>query len=186
MTKKEGIEILNNQEFNILLTRLSQELIENHDDFSNSAIIGIQPRGIYLANNLKIHLENKLNCSIQAGHIDTTFYRDDFRRNDKPLLPSITNLDFSVENKRIILVDDVLFTGRTVRAAMDAILAYGRPSSIELLVLIDRRFRRNLPIQADYTGKWVDTLSTENVIVQWDEENGFEKVILTKKQTLQE
>lgn len=182
MIHNQEIVILDDTEFKITLIRLSQELIENHDDFDNSAIIGIQPRGVYLANRLKNELEAKLARKIQTGYIDTTFYRDDFRRNNKPLIPNITNLDFSVEGKKIILVDDVLFTGRTVRSAMDAILAYGRPMSIELLVLIDRRFSRNLPIQANYIGKYVDTLTKERVIVRWYEVEGFDKVILTNNE----
>ncbi|MEN8810353.1 MAG: phosphoribosyltransferase family protein, partial [Flavobacteriales bacterium] len=111
----------------------------------------------------------------------TTFFRDDFRRKEKPLLPSVTNLDFSIEDKKVILVDDVLFSGRTVRAAMDALLTYGRPSSIELLVLVDRRFSRNLPIEANYVGKYIDTLSNERVEVMWQEIEGEDKVILVKK-----
>jgi pyrimidine operon attenuation protein/uracil phosphoribosyltransferase len=181
MASKER-EILNSKEFNILLSRLARQLIENHDSFSNSVIIGIQPRGVFVANRLKNKLEELLEVEVSAGAIDTTFYRDDFRRKDKPLLPSVTNLDFSIESKNVILVDDVLFTGRTVRAAMDALLAYGRPNSIELMVLIDRRFSRNLPIQADYIGKSVDTISSERVEVMWGEVEGFDKVILVKNE----
>lgn len=173
-------EILNNTEFNILTDRLARQLIENHNSFTNSVLIGIQPRGTFFAKRLKNKLEELLNVEITAGAIDTTFYRDDFRTKEKPLLPSVTNLDFSIENKNVILIDDVLFTGRTVRAAMDALLAFGRPKSIELMVLIDRRFSRNLPIQADYIGKTVDTLSTERVEVMWNDVEDFEQVILVK------
>ena len=143
--------IVNSQHFQVILNRLSHQLIENHGNFSNSVIIGLQPRGIYLANRLKKNLEEILgnSSSIQCGALDITFYRDDFRRREQPLLPSATNIDFIIENKKVILVDDVFFTGRTVRAGMDALLAFGRPQKVELLALIYRRFSRQLPIQPD-------------------------------------
>ena len=174
-------EILNQTKINILLSRLTRQLIENHNLFENSVLIGVQPRGIYVANRLQKKLKELSGIEVQTGAIDTTFFRDDFRRKDKPLLPSVTNLDFSIESKRIILVDDVLFSGRTVRAAMDALMTYGRPASIELLVLIDRRFSRNLPIEANYVGKYIDTLSSERVEVMWEEIEGKDTVILIKK-----
>ena len=174
-------EILNKTEFNILISRLTRQLIENHNLFENSVIIGVQPRGIYVANRLQQTLKELSGIEVVTGAIDTTFFRDDFRRKDKPLLPSVTNLDFSIESKKVILVDDVLFSGRTVRAAMDALMTFGRPSSIELLVLIDRRFSRNLPIEANYVGKYIDTLSSERVEVMWNEVEGEDKVILVKK-----
>ena len=102
---------------------------------------------------------------MQTGALDITFYRDDFRRKDKPLIPSATNLDFSVENKRVILVDDVLYTGRTIRAALDALVDFGRPKDVELLVLIDRKLHRDLPIQAKYVGKTIDSIEEERVTV---------------------
>ena len=179
MISKER-EILGSKEFNVLIDRLARQLIENHNSFSNSVLVGIQPRGTFFAERLKKKLEELLGVSILAGAIDTTFYRDDFRTKEKPLLPSVTNLDFSIESKNVVLVDDVLFTGRTVRAAMDALLAFGRPKSIELMVLIDRRFSRNLPIQANYIGKSVDTISSERVEVVWNDVEDFEQVILVK------
>jgi pyrimidine operon attenuation protein/uracil phosphoribosyltransferase len=125
--------IVNSQHFQVVINRLSHQLIENHGNFSNSVIIGLQPRGIYLANRLKKNLEEILgnSSSIQCGALDITFYRDDFRRREQPLLPSATNIDFIIENKKVILVDDVFFTGRTVRAGMDALLAFGRPQKVE-------------------------------------------------------
>lgn len=174
-------EILNTTEINILISRLTRQLIENHNLFENSILIGVQPRGIFVANRLKQKLKELSGIEVITGAIDTTFFRDDFRRKDKPLLPSVTNLDFSIENKRIILVDDVLFSGRTIRAAMDALMTFGRPASIELLVLIDRRFSRNLPIEANYVGKYIDTLSNERVEVMWKETDEMDKVILVKK-----
>ncbi len=174
-------EILNKTEINILISRLTRQLIENHNLFEDSILIGVQPRGIFVANRLQQKLKELSGIEVTTGAIDTTFFRDDFRRKDKPLLPSVNNLDFSIENKRIILVDDVLFSGRTIRAAMDALMTFGRPTSIELLVLIDRRFSRNLPIEANYVGKYIDTLSNERVEVMWKETEDIDKVILVKK-----
>ena len=174
-------EILNKTEINILISRLTRQLIENHNLFEESILIGVQPRGIFVANRLQHKLKELSGRDVTTGAIDTTFFRDDFRRKDMPLLPSVNNLDFSIENKRIILVDDVLFSGRTIRAAMDALMTFGRPTSIELLVLIDRRFTRNLPIEANYVGKYIDTLSSEKVEVMWKETDEIDKVILVKK-----
>lgn len=173
------VVIVNNKLFSILINRLCFQLIENHNGFKDSVIIGLQPRGIYLANRIKNHLETITeNKNIQTGALDITFYRDDFRRRETPLLPSATNIDFIIENKKVILVDDVLYTGRTVRAGLDALLAFGRPKKVELLTLIDRRFSRQIPIQPDYVGKWVDTISTERVSVEWQETEGEDKVVL--------
>ncbi len=173
--------ILNQDQFELTINRLCFQLIENHNDFSNSAIIGLQPRGIFLANRLQKKLLELTGVSPLTGALDITFFRDDFRRKSHPLIPSVTNLDFSIENKRIILVDDVLFTGRTVRAGMEATLSYGRPSQIELMTFIDRRFSRNLPISPNYIGKSIDSIETERVEVQWRETDKEDKVILYNK-----
>jgi pyrimidine operon attenuation protein/uracil phosphoribosyltransferase len=170
--------ILNEQHFDLTLKRLSHQLIETHNDFSDTVLIGLQPRGVQVLSQLKQILETALNKTILCGTIDITFYRDDFRRREKPLIPSVTNIDFSIEQKRVVLIDDVLYTGRTIRSGLDALLAFGRPSSVELLVVIDRRFRRELPIQADYVGKAVDTLTEERVSVEWREIEGKNQVIL--------
>lgn len=170
--------ILNSTQFELTIKRLCFQLIENHNDFSDSVILGLQPRGIYLANRLKITLHTLINKEVLTGALDITFFRDDFRRNDTPLIPSATNLDFSVEDKRVILVDDVLFTGRTVRAGMEAAMTYGRPSEIELMTFVDRRFKRNIPIQADYIGHSVDTIHSERVKVLWQETDGEDQVLL--------
>jgi pyrimidine operon attenuation protein/uracil phosphoribosyltransferase len=173
--------ILDSQQFQLTIKRLCFQLIENHDNFENSAIVGLQPRGIYLANRLKLELEKTLGKPVLTGALDITFFRDDFRRQNKPLIPSATNLDFSVEGKRVILVDDVLFSGRTVRAGMEAAMTYGRPIEIELMTLIDRRFKRNIPIQPTYIGKSIDTIDEENVTVNWKETDGKDEVLLFNK-----
>ncbi len=172
------VEIVNAPLFSILIDRLCFQLIENHGSFRDAALIGLQPRGIYLANRLHQRLQDIIQEPVQCGALDITFFRDDFRRREHPLLPSATNLDFTIENKKVILVDDVLYTGRTVRAGLDALLTYGRPKTVELLALIDRRFSRQIPIQPDYVGKWVDTLSSERVSVEWAETEGEDKVLL--------
>ena len=173
--------ILNSKHLELTLKRLSHELIETHNDFSDTVLVGLQPRGIYVVSQLKKQLEIILGKEIVCGNLDITFFRDDFRRREKPLIPSITNIDFSLENKKVVLVDDVLYTGRTIRAGLDALLTFGRPSKVELLVLIDRRFRRDLPIQADYVGKMVDYLSSERVSVEWQEIEGEDKIVLYTK-----
>jgi pyrimidine operon attenuation protein/uracil phosphoribosyltransferase len=173
--------ILDKQQFDLTLTRLCHELIEQHSDFSNTVLIGLQPRGIHVVKRLRDKLNDILPVAPVCGSLDITFYRDDFRRREKPIIPSVTNIDFSIENKQVILVDDVLFTGRTIRSGLDALLTFGRPRKVQLLVLIDRRFNRDLPIQADYIGKSVDTLFHEKVKVSWLEGDGEDKVELYMK-----
>lgn len=170
--------ILNSRHFELTIKRLCYELIEQHNDFSNTVLIGLQPRGVNVVTRLKSQLEKILGKEVVCGTLDITFYRDDFRRTEKPLIPSVTNIDFVIENKKVVLVDDVLYTGRTIRAGLDALLAFGRPQKVELLTLVDRRFRRDLPIQADYIGKTVDTLVSERVSVEWKEIEGEDKVVL--------
>jgi pyrimidine operon attenuation protein / uracil phosphoribosyltransferase len=170
--------ILNSNQFELTLKRLCYQLIENHNEFNDSVLIGLQPRGIHVLKRLKFMLENIIGKDVQCGILDVTFYRDDFRRREEPLIPSATNIDFIIENKKVVLIDDVLFTGRTIRSGLDALLAFGRPKNVELLVFIDRRFKRQLPIQADYIGNTVDTLKTEKVNVEWKETEGEDKVIL--------
>ena len=168
--------ILNREQLNITIHRLCHQLMENHTDFSNTVIIGLQPRGVLLADRLKQCLyEVHPDFQVELGSLDITFYRDDFRRREDPLVPSSTHLNVSLENKKVVLVDDVLYTGRTVRAALDAILDFGRPTSVELLVLINRRLSRHVPIQPDYVGHTVDVVAEERVTVEWGDN---ERVIL--------
>ncbi len=174
--------LLNAKEVNIILHRLACQLIENHNDFTNTVLIGIQPRGKFLAKRLVELLRTEYKIKdVQIGHLDITFYRDDFRRGDKPLEANTTEIDFIVENKKVVFVDDVLYTGRSIRAALTAIQSFGRPSDIELLALIDRRFSRHLPIQPDYKGRQVDAINDEKVIVKWKENDGKDAVYLIDK-----
>ena len=171
--------LLTSKEVNIILHRLACQLIENHLDFSNSVLIGIQPRGVSLAERLKIILETEYSIkNISLGFLDITFFRDDFRRGEKQLEANKTQIDFLVEDKKVVFIDDVLFTGRSIRAALTAIQSFGRPAEIELLVLIDRRFSRHLPIQPNYRGRQVDVINDEKVKVCWKEKDGEDAVYL--------
>ena len=174
--------LLNTKEVNIILHRLACQLIENHNDFSNTVLIGIQPRGGYLANRIaKLLREDYKIKNVQLGNLDITFYRDDFRRSDKTLEASTTEIDFIVEDKNVVFIDDVLYTGRSIRAALTAIQSFGRPKEIELLTLIDRRFSRHLPIQPNYRGRQVDAINAEKVVVNWVENHGEDSVYLKNK-----
>ena len=171
--------LLNEKEIFIILNRLACQLIENHQDFSNTILIGIQPRGVFLANRLVKILEQDYHVKdIKLGKLDITFYRDDFRRREDPLSASTTDINFIVDNKNVVFIDDVLFSGRSIRAALTAIQAFGRPRNIELLVLIDRRFSRHLPIQPDYKGRQVDVIKDEQVKVEWKENDRGDKVCI--------
>jgi pyrimidine operon attenuation protein/uracil phosphoribosyltransferase len=175
----QTLTLLDGQRFQITIQRLCHQLIENHDIFDHSVIIGIQPRGVFLANRIIEELKKILpSVKIESGNLDITFFRDDFRRKDGLLIPSSTEIDFIIEGKKVILVDDVLWTGRTIRAAMDALQSFGRPEKVELLTLVDRRFSRHLPIEADYIGIKVDTIDSQKVIVNWKETDHEDKVIL--------
>jgi len=171
--------LLDGQKFQITIKRLCHQLIENHNDFSNTVLIGIQPRGSFFADRVQQELSGIIeNQTIKKGNLDITFFRDDFRRKDGLVSASSNTIDFIIEGKNVILIDDVLWTGRTIRSAMDALLAYGRPAKVELLILIDRRFSRQLPIEPDYIGQQVDSLHSQHVKVSWKETEGEDKVIL--------
>lgn len=166
--------ILDSDLLDITLSRLCQQLIENHGDFENSAILGLQPRGIFLAELIHKKLQKLTRKEIPFGYLDATYHRDDFRRREIPVKASEVRIPFIIEDKKVILVDDVLFTGRTVRAALDAMIAFGRPAKVELLVLIDRRYSRDLPISPDYVGKTVNTVASQKVLVEL-EAQGYEQ-----------
>ena len=174
--------LLSSKEVNIILHRLTSQLIEKHDDFSNTVLIGIQPRGVFLANRIKSLLEDFYKIpNIKLGLLDITFFRDDFRRGEKTLEANTTRIDFIVENKNVIFIDDVLYTGRSISAALTAMQSFGRPKDIELLTLIDRRFSRHLPIQPNYRGRQVDVINEEKVVVKWAENDGEDTVYLISR-----
>jgi pyrimidine operon attenuation protein/uracil phosphoribosyltransferase len=175
--------ILQGEQFRITLERLCHELLENHGNFENSCIVGIQPRGIFLSDRIVERLRKLLPSKSQLhyGKMDITFYRDDFRTREKPISASTTQMDFLVEDKHVILVDDVLYTGRTVQAALTAIQHYGRAASIEVHALINRQFNRHLPIQCDYQGIVVDALDEAYVKVEWLDTDGEDKIKLYSK-----
>lgn len=163
----------------LIIGRLCHQLIENHQDFSSTALVGIQPRGGELADRIANRLrEIDPTIKVVEGKLDITFHRDDFRRRDEPLAPNSTDINFLVEGKRVILIDDVLYTGRTIRAGMDALMSFGRPAAVELLVLVDRRFSRHLPISPTYIGKSVDSYDNQRVEVDFNAVTGKGKVSL--------
>lgn len=171
--------ILNEQQILHTIKRLAHQILENHLDLNNTVIIGLQPRGLYVSDKIVEELRNYLpGKKVNYGILDITFYRDDVRLDIK--VPNETLIDFSIEGKKVILIDDVLYTGRTIRAALDALLDFGRPAKVELCVLIDRRFSRQLPIQPDYTGKVIDALISEKVKVQWKEKDAATEVMITE------
>jgi pyrimidine operon attenuation protein/uracil phosphoribosyltransferase len=169
--------ILDSLQFSLTIDRLCHQVIERHRDFSNTVLIGVQPRGVQLAQRIYERIDSILpNLNLPIGKLDITFYRDDFRQKGAPLTANETDIEFTVENKRVILIDDVLYSGRTIRSALDAILDFGRPSEVELLVLVDRRMHRNLPIEANYVGRKIDSIITEKVKVEWKEIDGKDKI----------
>lgn len=170
--------ILDSKQLNLSIERICYQLIENHNDFSESVLVGLQPRGVFVANRIHKRLNALSGVDVQLGSLDITFNRDDHRRRDMPIIPSSTKMDFLVEGKRVIMIDDVLFTGRTIRAGMDALLAFGRPSTVELAVLVDRRFSRQLPIEPNYVGARIDTIVSERVEVNLEENGGIDSVKL--------
>ncbi|WP_103068371.1 bifunctional pyr operon transcriptional regulator/uracil phosphoribosyltransferase PyrR [Aquimarina sediminis] len=171
--------LLSAKEIDIILHRLACQLIENHTHFKDTVLIGVQPRGTFLADRIKKILAKDYQVTdVKLGYLDITFYRDDFRRGEKTLEANKTHIDFVVEDKRIVFIDDVLYTGRSIRAALTAVQSFGRPKEIELLTLIDRRFSRHLPIQPNYRGRQVDAINQEKVKVHWVENENEDAVYL--------
>jgi pyrimidine operon attenuation protein/uracil phosphoribosyltransferase len=168
--------ILSGQQLSFVIQRLSNQLLENHVNLENTVLIGIQPRGIFFSDRIVAELKKQMSTQISYGKLDITFYRDDVRQGLHTI--NQTNIPFTIENKNVILIDDVLYTGRTIRAALDALLDFGRPSKVELCILIDRKFSRELPIQADYVGKSIDSIISQKVKVFWKEKDSEEQVVL--------
>jgi len=174
-------QILNQKDIQITIERLCQQLIEHHGDFNNTVIVGVQPRGTFLSYRIIAKLKQLLNTNnLESGSLDISFYRDDLRRRDEPIVPEVMDMNLSLEGKNVVLIDDVLFTGRSIRSAIDALMAFGRPKSVELLTLIDRRFSRDLPIQPNYVGRTIDAIDSERVIVEWKEVNGKDRILMVK------
>ena len=174
--------IASDKRVEITIDRLCHQLIEKHGHFVDTCIIGIQAKGAALAERLFLRLRQLTDTkNLQLGKLDVTFYRDDFRTRQEPLKAFPTEIDFLVENKNVIIVDDVLYTGRTIQSALTALQHYGRPSKVELLCLVDRRFTRHLPISANYVGFKVDALDQAYIKVSMKTKEGIDKIELYSK-----
>ena len=169
--------ILTEHQLSITIKRLAHQVLENHIDLSNTVFIGLQPRGIFLSDKIVEEIKKEIPAEkVHYGKLDITFYRDDVRKELH--IANHTDIPFSIEGKNVVLIDDVLYTGRTIRAALDALLDFGRPEKVELCVLIDRRFSRQLPIQPDYIGKSIDAIVSQKVKVFWKTKDGKDEVCL--------
>lgn len=174
----KGRVILNKDRFQLTIDRLCRQLIEQYDDFSNTCLIGIQTGGVSLSARLQSRIEQMIGVLVEFGKLDITFYRDDFRTGKKPLRAYPTEMEFLVEDKNVILVDDVLYTGRTVQAALTALNHYGRPKHVDMVCMVDRRFNRELPILSNYKGLVVDALDEAYVSVEWKDHEGEDKILI--------
>ncbi|MBL8010800.1 MAG: bifunctional pyr operon transcriptional regulator/uracil phosphoribosyltransferase PyrR [Flavobacteriales bacterium] len=175
------VTLLGPQAFGLTVNRLCHQLIEDHGDLRNVALIGLQPRGVFAARRIRTELARIIGAEhLSYGELDITFHRDDFRHRAVTAAPSATDIAFSLDDRHVVLVDDVLYTGRSIRAGLDAMLSFGRPAGVQLLVLVDRRFSRELPIQPDYVGKWVDSIAGQRVAVEWKETDGQDRILLTQ------
>ncbi len=172
--------LLNTRDISRAVSRISHEILERNHGAGNIALVGIRTRGVVLSQRLKEQIEKIENVTVDHGVLDITLYRDDLAVGiQKPELKK-TDISFALEDKHIILCDDVLFTGRTIRAAIDALMDFGRPSSVQLAVLIDRG-HRELPIRPDYVGKNIPTAKSKRVQVLFSEEDGEDKVIIQEQ-----
>ena len=169
--------VISAEGIDLTIKRLAHQLLENHVRLQNTVLIGLQPRGVYLSDRIVEEIKREEPATnVQYGKLDITFYRDDIRKELH--VPNKTAIDFTIEEKEVVLIDDVLYTGRTIRAALDALMDFGRPAKVELMVLIDRRYSRQLPIQPDYTGKSIDSIVTQKVKVLWEAKDGKDEVVL--------
>jgi len=176
---KKTYPILDAADIERIITRITHEILEVHKGADNLSLVGIQTRGVFLARRIQSLIKTIEGIEIPTGIIDITLYRDDWTRISHHPVVQATDIFFSIDGKQLVLVDDVLFTGRTIRAAMDAIMDYGRPDRIELAVLVDRG-HRELPIQANYVGKQISTRRLETVNVLLSEHDGTDKVVIEK------
>ncbi|EPF4336285.1 MULTISPECIES: bifunctional pyr operon transcriptional regulator/uracil phosphoribosyltransferase PyrR [Enterococcus] len=175
MSKKEVVDAVTMKR---ALTRISYEIIERNKGIQDIVLVGIKTRGIYIAQRLAERLKQLEDIDVPVGELDITLYRDDVKDMEEPELHS-SDVPVSIEGKEVILVDDVLYTGRTIRAAMDAVMDLGRPRKISLAVLVDRG-HRELPIRADYVGKNIPTSKTEEIIVEMEERDGADRIMISK------
>lgn len=176
---KKSRVILKDERFALTIDRLCHQLIEKYNGFQDTCLIGIQEGGVLMGDRIAARLMDILEIdNLEYGKLDITFYRDDFRTRSKPLKASTTEMDFLIEGKQVVLIDDVLYTGRSVHAAMTALQHYGRPDNVELMVMVDRRFNRHLPIQSDYIGMTIDALDESYVKVNWAEIDGNDQIML--------
>lgn len=176
---KEYRVLIDAEKMDLIITRLCYQLIENYENINELAIVGIQPRGTFFSDRIVSKLK-EIDASLNPlyGKIDPTFYRDDFRTKEAPLVPNATEFDFLIDSKKVVMVDDVFFTGRTVRAALDAMHDFGRPAKVDLMVLINRRFSKELPLRPDFIGERVDSVAEERVTVEWKETHDKDQVLL--------
>ncbi len=179
MDAKIKAEILNQKDIQRIVTRLAHEILEKNRGVDNLVIIGIHTRGAYLAQRISAKIQEIEKAKVPTGFLDITLYRDDFRTRLKQPSVEVTNIPFGIDGKNIVLVDDVLYTGRTVRAALDALMDFGRPARIYLAVLVDRG-HRELPIRPDFVGKNIPTSLGEEVRVQLSEVDGTDRVLLVE------
>ena len=170
-------KILDSRDIDRIITRMTHEILEKHQGTENLTIIGIHSRGVHLARRIRSGIHDIEGVEVPAGEMDITLYRDDWTRISHHPVVQATEIPFSVDGKHIILVDDVLFTGRTIRAAMDALMDFGRPDRIELFVLVDRG-HRELPIEANYIGKHIETRRAETVNVLLAEQDIEDMVVI--------
>lgn len=169
---------MESERFGLTILRLCHQLIERYDDFNNVCLVGVQYRGVWLSERIATILKDLGVENLQHGKLDITFFRDDFRLRDKPLKASPTEMPFLIEEKQVILVDDVLYTGRTTQAALTALNQYGRPQSVSLLALVDRQFNRHLPIRPDFVGMQVDALDEAYVKVEYADRHGSDQILI--------
>lgn len=177
MKEKIKATILNAQDIERIITRLTHEILEKNRGTENLVLVGLRTRGAYLAQRISDKIREIEGLEIPTGFLDATFYRDDFRTRLKQPSVEVTNIPFAIDEKNIVLTDDVLYTGRTIRAALDALMDYGRPACIYLVVLVDRG-HRELPIKADVVGKNIPTSIGEEIKVKLTEVDEEDAVLL--------